>query len=249
MARAEWTRALGACAHHSVCAPVHTTAHRAPCTVFCPSARLPLGQAYEWATSQPEGVERIAAVCGAARCGDLNRVFLRSVEAALQADAAWDASLCRFTHRPTRGLKAFGSIYAGWGVGERFYVEKAYEAAGFASADAFLEESYLPAFAGCDGDDLLAQIHAWREADATRGAPHLADGLRGVRAKVLLMPCDTDKYFTLEEARREAEALGDRCTLRPIVSPAGHRAGDPCRPELKAEHEFIRAAVHKFLQE
>ena len=65
--------------------------------------------------------------------------------------------------------------------------------------------------------------------------------------KVLLMPCDTDKYFTLEEARREAEALGERCTLKPIVSPAGHRAGDPCSHGLEAEHDFLRAAVHEHL--
>ena len=65
--------------------------------------------------------------------------------------------------------------------------------------------------------------------------------------KVLLMPCDTDKYFTLEEARREAEALGERCTLKPIVSPAGHRAGDPCNHGLEAEHDFLRAAVHEHL--
>ena len=65
--------------------------------------------------------------------------------------------------------------------------------------------------------------------------------------KVLLMPCDTDKYFTLEEARREAEALGERCTLKPIVSPAGHRAGDPCNHGLEAEHDFLRAAVQEHL--
>jgi hypothetical protein len=60
-------------------------------------------------------------------------------------------------------------------------------------------------------------------------------------------PSDTDKYFTLEEARREAGALGDRCTLKPIASPAGHRAGDPYRHGLKAEHDFICAAVHEHL--
>ena len=204
-------------------------------------------QAYEWAVSSPEGVERIAAVCGASRCGSLNRIFLRSLEAALKADGAWDEAGQRFTHRPMRGLRAFSSIYAGWGVGSSFYVDKAYEGAGFSSADDFLERSYIPAFASCDGDDLLAQIHAWREADATRGAADLTAALGAVRAKVLLMPCDTDKYFTLEEASAEAAALGDRCLLKPIVSPAGHRAGDPHRPELSAELEFVRTAVHEFL--
>ena len=86
--------------------------------------------------------------------------------------------------------------------------------AGFASADDFLTRSYLPAFANCDADDLLAQIAAWSGADATRGAPSVEEGLSRVRARVLLMPCDNDKYFTVEEAEREAKALGARATLK-----------------------------------
>ena len=75
----------------------------------------------------------------------------------------------------------------------------------------------------------------------------VAPGLRSVAAQVLLMPCTTDKYFTVEEARREAEALGARAVLKPIASAAGHRAGDPHRPELRAEAQFIREAVHAFM--
>ena len=196
-------------------------------------------QAFEWATQVPDGVERIAAVCGASKCGDLNRIFLRSIEAALKADAAWDPSSERFTHKPTRGLRAFSSIYAGWGVGPDYYVHKTFEKDGYTTADDFLERSYIPAFASCDGDDLLAQIHAWREADA--------GSLSKVRAKVLLMPCDNDKYFTVEEARIEAEALGPLCELKPILSSAGHRAGDPGRPGLEKELEFVRGWVRNFL--
>jgi homoserine O-acetyltransferase len=204
-------------------------------------------QAFEWATSEPEGVARIAAVCGASRCGELNRVFLRSLEAALHADAAWDERAQRFTHRPERGLRAFATIYAGWGVGPDYYRTRAYAAAGYASADDFVQRSYLPAFAGCDADDLLAQVRTWREADATRGAPSLEAALGAVRARVLLMPCDSDGYFTLVEAECEAAALGGRAIFKPIRSASGHRAGDPHRPELKAEYEFIRQAVHDLL--
>lgn len=37
--------------------------------------------------------------------------------------------------------------------------------------------------------------------------------------------------------------------FRPIDSAAGHRAGDPHRPELAAEYEVIRSAVHELLAE
>ena len=207
-------------------------------------------QAYEWAVAWPESVRRIAAVCGAARCGELNRVFLGSIEAALKADAAWDAAAGRFTRPPTRGLAAFGSIYAGWGVGSSWYTEAEYARAGFASAEDFVERSYLPAFANCDADDLLSQIRTWRDADvAVHTGGDLRAALGRVRARVLLMPCDQDRYFTLGEAEREAALLGDRCVFRPIVSAAGHRAGDPHRPELGAEATWIRRHVYELLAE
>jgi len=207
-------------------------------------------QAYEWAVAHPDHVERIAAVCGAARCGELNGVFLRSIEEALKADAAWDASRGHFTTRPDRGLRAFGSIYAGWGVGAGWYTQRGYASAGFECAEAFVRDSYLPAFANCDADDLLSQIRTWRHADVSRHTGgDLAAALGRVRARVLLMPCDEDRYFTLGEAQHEAALLGERATLRPIVSAAGHRAGDPHRPELAAEAAFIRRHVHELLSE
>ena len=207
-------------------------------------------QAYEWATAFPDDVRRIAAVCGASRCGELNAVFLRSLEAALTADSAWDDAAARFCGTPQRGLLAFSTIYAGWGVGSEWYLKKRYRAAGFDSADAFVSQSYVPAFTGCDADDLLAQIHAWRAADVARAdGGDLARALGRVKAKVLLMPCDTDRYFTVEEAETEAALLGERCTLAPIRSAAGHRAGDPHRAELAEELAFIQRHVHALLKD
>ena len=49
------------------------------------------------------------------------------------------------------------------------------------------------------------------------------------------------------QAQREASLLGDRATLAPIRSDAGHRAGDPHRKELQSEASFIRTKVHELL--
>ena len=206
-------------------------------------------QAYEWAVAYPDAVERIAVSCGASRCGELNGVFLGSLEMALKADAAWESTHAGyFGHTPQRGLTAFGSIYAGWGVGSTWYINKAYEKAGYTSASDFVLRSYIPGFASCDADDLLSQIRTWRAADVAHvTGGDLALALRRVKAKVLLMPCDTDRYFTLTEAQAEAAALGERVTLAPIVSPAGHRAGDPHRPELEQEAAFLRERVRELL--
>ena len=59
----------------------------------------------------------------------------------------------------------------------------------------------------------------------------------------------TPRYFTVAEAEREAALLGERCQLTPIRSAAGHRAGDPSRPELAAERAFLTRTVRDFLRE
>jgi homoserine O-acetyltransferase len=208
-------------------------------------------QAYEWAVSYPQDVKRIAVVCGASRCSELNAVFLGSLEAALTADAAWGAVRGGFFgRRPERGLRAFSHIYAGWGVGADWYLRKAYVSAGYTSAADFVEKSYVPAFSHCDADDLLSQIRTWRTADVAQSCGgDLTTALGKISAEVLLMPCDTDKYFTLTDSEAEAAAITPRprATLMPIRSPAGHRAGDPHRPELKAELDHIKAAVHALM--
>ena len=39
----------------------------------------------------------------------------------------------------------------------------------------------------------------------------------------------------------------EKVTLASINSPAGHRAGDPHRPELKKEAAYLREQVQKLL--
>jgi homoserine O-acetyltransferase len=46
-------------------------------------------QAYHWGALFPEAVERIAVVCGAARCSPHNRVFIQGAISALTADPAY----------------------------------------------------------------------------------------------------------------------------------------------------------------
>lgn len=212
-------------------------------------------QAYDWAISYPEEVERIAVVCGAANCSELNAIFLSSLEAALTADSSWDVQTQRFRVHPTKGLRAFATIYAGWGVGSSYYEEQSYKDAGYTSADDFLARSYIPAFAHCDANDLLSQIRTWRTTTRADGTLQQALSMV-IQAKVLLMPCDTDRYFTLKASKHEADLLGLRqqqeqqqisVVLRPIWSTSGHRAGDPHRPELAAELAYIRKNVHELL--
>lgn len=206
-------------------------------------------QAYEWAVAYPEATPRIACVCGAARCGELNSVFLMSLEAALTSDPAYDPITGGFSTKPVKGLETFAKIYAGWGVGEGWYTQAGYKSAHYSSGAEFVEQSYVPGFAGADASNLLAQLRTWRSADV---GLHMDGGfekaISRIKCEVLLMPSTSDKYFTVSEARVEADLLGARCVFKPIESTAGHRAGDPHRHELARELAYLQETVQQFMQ-
>ena len=74
-------------------------------------------QAYHWAALFPEQVERAIVVCGSARTSVHNQVFLRSLLATLEA-APEHVGGGRFSSIPTKALRAFARIYAGWAMSQ-----------------------------------------------------------------------------------------------------------------------------------
>ena len=73
----------------------------------------------------------------------------------------------------------------------------------------------------------------------------LPAALAAIRARVLLMPSETDLYFRVADNEAELPHLRHG-TLRPIPSIWGHRAGNPvANPEDAA---FIRREVRAFLE-
>jgi homoserine O-acetyltransferase len=184
-------------------------------------------QAWGWAALYPDAVERLLPWCGGARCWPLNRVFLEGVRAALLADPAPGRSA---------GLRAFGRAYAGWAFSAQFFREELWRGLGFDSLEAFLtfwEDDH----AKWHPEDLLTMLETWRTADLT-------DKLPRVRARTLVMPCDTDSYFTEAENRLEA-GLVPGAQVRTIRSAAGHCAGAPGR--FPAETTLIDAALRELL--
>lgn len=202
-------------------------------------------QAYHWAVAFPELVERIAVVCGSARCAPHNAVFLESVRAALTADAAYVDGA--FTARPVRGFRAMGRVYAGWALSQEFYREEVWRSIGFSSLEDFIVRFWEANFSRRDPADLLAQLWTWQHGDISAHPDFkgdLAKALASIRARVLLMPGDHDLYFRVEDNRREMPHL-KHAELKPIPSIWGHRAGNPSQaPEDAA---FIEAAVRQLL--
>jgi len=204
-------------------------------------------QAYHWAVAFPDLVERIAVVCGSARCAPHNAVFLEGVRAALTADPAYADGV--FTAKPVRGFRAMGRVYASWALSQAFYREEVWRGIGFSSLEDFLVRSWEANYARRAPEDLLAQLWTWQNGDISAHAHFGGDlqkALKSIRAKVLLMPGDHDLYFRVEDNRRELPHLA--CAeLKPIPSIWGHRAGNPLQaPEDAA---FIETAVRALLKD
>ena len=90
-------------------------------------------------------------------------------------------------------------------------------------------------------------LWTWQHADISANELYNGDfdkALGAITADAIVMPCETDLYFTVEDNRREVARM-PRAELRPIPSLWGHRAGNPVfQPE---DAKFIDDAVRELL--
>lgn len=75
---------------------------------------FPMGaqQAFQWAVSHPDFMDRIVATAGTAKTYGHGIVRLEGQIAALTADVNFDGG--EYTAPPERGLQAFGTVWTGW---------------------------------------------------------------------------------------------------------------------------------------
>lgn len=209
-------------------------------------------QAYHWAALFPEAVDRIVVNCGVARTSVHNQVFLRSLMATLEA-APEHTGDGHFSVEPRAAKRAFGRIYAAWALSQDFYRAGLHLASGpqqnlgAPDLETFLRTDWEERFGARPAANAYAQLRTWDAADIS--ANPLYDGdleraLRAIRARVLLMPGETDLYFRVADNAAELPYLS-RAELKPIPSIWGHRAGNPTTNP--ADASFVKDAVRDWL--
>lgn len=202
-------------------------------------------QSFHWAALYPAMVERLAPICGAARCSRHNYVFLAGLKAALTADPA-----CRGGGRPVAGLQAFGRVYAGWAFSQAFYREQIdRHVMGFASLDDFLSRFWDTLFQDRDPANLLTMLWTWQHADISANELYGGDfaaALRAITARTVVMPSATDLYFPVADNQAEVAQMPDaRCV--PIPTVWGHVAGNAgANP---ADTRFVNDRIAELLAE
>ncbi len=204
-------------------------------------------QAYHWGALFPDRVDAIVVSCGSARTAPHNQVFIDGLMALLRA-APEHLGDGRFSSNPDASLRAFGRVYAGWALSQRFYRDGVpMTALGAADLQDFLRRHWEPRFARRQAANLYAQLMTWYHGDIAsdpRYGGDLAAALRAIEARVLLMPGATDLYFRVADNAAELPHLR-RAELTPIPSVWGHLAGNP---QLNpADAAFVRDAVRRWL--
>jgi homoserine O-acetyltransferase/O-succinyltransferase len=205
-------------------------------------------QAYHWAALAPEAVDRAIVVCGSARTSPHNQVFLASLMAVLEAAPEY-LGQGRFSAEPLAARRAFTRNYAGWAMSQDWYRAGLHlSTTGASTLDEFLDDHWHPGFQ-LAAADLYAQLRTWYAGDiSANGLYHgdLAAALSAIRARVLLMPGETDLYFPVADNAEERRFLR-AAKLRPIPSIWGHVAGAPAN--IPEDHAFLRAAVRAWLDQ
>jgi homoserine O-acetyltransferase len=203
--------------------------------------------AFQWATSFPEQVDRMFALCGSAKTTPHNYVFLDSLKAALQADSRWCGG--DYVEPPVDGLRAIGRAYAAWALSPEFYRRGLHLTPGASSIDAYLEQNWAGNFLRCDANDLLSMLHTWQHADVANDPDVVGDwceALARATVEALVMPSRTDLYFPPEDSAA-AVACMPHARLRVLESVWGHRAGS--LGSDAADIGFVDASLRALLAE
>ena len=204
-------------------------------------------QAFQWAVSYPDFMDRVVATSGTAKTYGHGIVRLEGQIAALTADSAFNNG--DYKEQPVRGIEAFSVVWAGWLYSQEWWHQELWRTdksmgGSFDEVVARLRHDFIP---GADANNLILQMRTWEKHDVGTTAPFHGDveaALRSIKAPVLYMPSLTDLYFPITDARYEAKFI-PHCTLAPIPSLWGHPAGAAATP---ADGRFLNEHIAVFLK-
>ncbi len=201
-------------------------------------------QAFHWGALFPDFVERVGAICGAAKISRHNDVFLQGMRGILTADPAWANG--HYDTQPTLGLATMARAWGAWPPSSHFFRHAYYERLGFSSVEDFMQRYWEATYTGMDANNVLAQIATWRSADISANEFYGGDfprALGAIKASVCVMPCVSDAYFPPEDSEREVSHMNN-AVLRPINSEWGHWAGSGRNPD---DTDFIDRQLKELL--
>ena len=202
-------------------------------------------QAFQWAVSYPEFMDRAVATSGTAKTYPHGIVRLEGQIAALTADPSFENG--DYKTPPKKGLEAFGAVWAAWLYSQEWWRRELWRTSQPAGTtfEKMLEQNRTRFNA--DANDYILQARTWEQHDVgkTRGFDgDVERALRSIKVPFLYMPSETDLYFPIGDARYEAAFIPGVFFI-PIPSLWGHTAGAASNP---ADAKFLNDKIGAFLR-
>ncbi|RRA50013.1 alpha/beta fold hydrolase [Acidipila sp. EB88] len=203
-------------------------------------------QAFQWAVSYPDYMDRIIATSGTAKTYGHGIVRNEGQITAITTDPSFAGG--DYKAEPAQGIEAFSLMWTGWLFSQQWWREELWrqEDPKYTDVRQVIEHYRTHFIPGADANNLILQLRTWESNDVGhtgRFNGNVDAALGSIKAQVLYMPSATDLYFPVEDARYEAQFI-PHCTLLPIPSLWGHPAGAGASP---ADEKFLNDHVAAFM--
>lgn len=180
-------------------------------------------QAYEWAVTHPDMVERVAPIAATARISLHQKVFVDTLTEAIMSDPAWKGGWYASGLDVRNGMDRMAKIVATLGWSPEFYQQERWRSVlGMSSLDDFINGVMKAYFEPMDPNVLLSQMYKWQRADVSRHTEgDLSKALGRIRARTFVMPISHDLFFPPHECADDCRQITG-AELRVVESPEGH---------------------------
>ena len=204
-------------------------------------------QAFQWAVSYPDFMERIVATSGTAKTYGHGIVRNEGEIGAIETDDAFKGGDYRV--EPKKGIEEFSLMWTGWLYSQEWWRQELWRTINppgttFEQVLADYTKNFI---LGADANNLILQMRTWEKNDvgATPGfGGDEKKALASIKVPVLFMPSATDMYFPVTDAQYEAQFI-PQVTLLPIPSLWGHPAGAGACP---ADEKFLNEKIAAFME-
>ncbi|MGM8212242.1 alpha/beta fold hydrolase [Virgibacillus sp. W0430] len=202
-------------------------------------------QTYEWAVRYPKMVKRAAPIAGTAKVTSHNIQFTQTLIESITSDPLWNNGSYNVHTDVKDGLKRHANIWSVMGLSTEFYQKEMWSIYDVNSFDEFIHEFLQPLYQKMDPNNLILMARKWQKADVSKITNgDLAEALRGIQAKVFVLPIDEDMFFKPSDCRAEQKLIPNS-ELRMIYSSVGHFALPG--PEGNSYHKQIDQHLNELL--
>ncbi|MGE0485625.1 MAG: alpha/beta fold hydrolase [Gammaproteobacteria bacterium] len=192
-------------------------------------------QTYEWAVRYPDMVKRAAPIAGYAKNTDHDFLYTDTLNEAITSDPGWNGGWYASNADVHQGLRRQAKLWSVMGLCPEFFAQEGWRALGCTSLEDFQVGFMEGLFTQMDPNDLLCMAWKWQRGDVSRNTHgDLKAALKRVKAKVFVLPIDTDMFFKVPDCKKEQKLIKGS-ELRVIKSVAGHFGLFGMEPEYHAQ--------------